>query len=96
MEFHKLDPDEYASLSSHQCQHVSAGIEKRYIQLFEHGGSKVAHDSVSSYKKIGIICPYEKFGKSRYRTSAYPSTLMRNQCEMSINFLTCEGACTYV
>ena len=39
----------------------------------------MAHDSVSSYKKIGIICPYEKFGKSRYRSSAYPSTLMRNR-----------------
>ena len=56
----------------------------------------MVHDSVSSYKKFCIICPYEKFGKSCYRTSAYPSTLMRNQYEMSINFLTCEGACTYV
>ena len=53
----------------------------------------MVHDSVSSYKKFCIICPYEKFGKSCYRTSAYPSTLMRKQCEMSINFLTCEGAC---
>ena len=53
----------------------------------------MAHDSVRSYRKFGIICPYEKFGKSRYRTSAHPSTPMRNQCEMSINFLTSEGAC---
>ena len=56
----------------------------------------MAHDSVRSYKQFGIICPYEKFVTVtviRYRTSAYPSTPMRNQCEMSINFLTCEGAC---